>query len=349
VPLMRVSAFGRGFLDLELMLALFAGAALVALWLDRPERPRRSVAALLALWGALLAGGAALFAPGASGHAAQTAPRPLSIALDWLHLAAGSLWLGGLIGLLVLWRSLPGSRRLAGLAICVPRFSNVAFLSVLVLIGSGTGAALIHLPTLGSLWQTSYGKAVLVKVALLAGALLLAAVNLLRTRPALRRAGAGDGAARLLRGLVGGEAVLVAATLFAAAVLSSLAPPAKALAHLGSPNARTGPGPVASVVTMNGYRLEVRVDPNKVGVANDFAVRVLRGGKPVSGLGVTATFTMLDMEMPTLSYDLPERSAGLYERSAPALVMVGRWAFTFDVEPPHGAPFRILLVDRANG
>jgi copper transport protein len=159
----------------------------------------------------------------------------------------------------------------------------------------------------------------------------------------------GERAARLLRGLVGGEAVLVAGTIFAAAVLSSLPPPAKALAQLGKPAAHVGPGPVASVVSRNGYRLELHVEPNRVGVSNDFAVRILRGGRPVHGVGVTATFTMLDMDMPTLSYTLPERGNGLYERSEPALVMVGHWAFTFDFEPPHGAPFTVLVVDRANG
>jgi copper transport protein len=342
LPLLRVSAFGRGFLDLELMLGLFGAAALAALWLDRPERPRRSVAALFALGGALLAGGAA-------GHAAQTAPRSLSVVLDWLHLASASLWLGGLLGLLVLWRSLPAARRTAGLAVCVPRFSSAALVSVLVLIGSGTGAALVHVPTVSSLWQTSYGEALLVKIGLLAAALALAAVNLLRTKPALQAPEVHEAAARLLRRLVGGEALLVAAALLAAAVLSSLAPPAKALAHLGTPDAHTGPGPVTSVVNANGYRFEFHVQPNKVGVANDFAVRILRGGRPVSGLDVTATFTMLDMEMPTLSYTLPEHGDGFYERNAPALVMVGRWAFTFDIQPPHGAPFRVLLVDRANG
>jgi copper transport protein len=349
LPLLRVSAFGRGFLDLELMLALFALAALIALWLDRPERPHRSLAALLALGGALLAGGTLLLAPGASGHAAQTAPRPLSILLDWLHLASASVWLGGLVGLLVVWWSLPAARRTVGLAICVPRFSNIAFGSVLVLVASGTGAALIHLPTVGSLWQTSYGKAVAVKIVLVAAALLLASVNLLHTRPALRRPEVGDGPARLLRALVGLEVVLVAATLFAAAVLSSLAPPAKALAHLGKPAAHTGPGPVTSVVAQNGYRLEFHVQPNKVGVTNEFAVRILRGGQPVHGFRVTATFTMLDMEMPTLSYTLIEHGNGLYQRIAPALVMVGRWAFTFDFEPLRGAPFTVLVVDRANG
>jgi copper transport protein len=348
-PLMRVSSFGRGFLDLELMLALFAFAALVALWLDRPQRPGRSLAALLALTGALLAGGAALLAPGAAGHAAQTAPRPLSVALDWLHLAAGSIWFGGLLGLLVLWRSLPAARRTAGLAVCVPRFSNAAFLSVLVLIGSGTGAALLHLPTLSSIWQTSYGQAVLAKVVLLALALVLAAVNLLRTRPALEAPEVGEGTARLLRRLVGGEALIVAGIVFAAAILSSLAPPAKALASLGKPSAHTGPGPVTKTVAVDGYRLELHVQPNKVGVADAFSLRITRGGRPVENANVTATFTMLDMDMPTLSYNLPAKGDGLYARTEPALVMVGRWGFTFDVEPPHAAPFTVVVVDQANG
>ena len=37
----------------------------------------------------------------------------------------------------------------------------------MVLIASGVWASVLHLPTLASLWQTSYGVAILVKVALL--------------------------------------------------------------------------------------------------------------------------------------------------------------------------------------
>ena len=44
VPLYRVTAFGRGYEDLWLCFALFCVAAWTALWLDRPERARRSVA-----------------------------------------------------------------------------------------------------------------------------------------------------------------------------------------------------------------------------------------------------------------------------------------------------------------
>ncbi len=350
VPLMRVSAFGRGYLDLELLLALFGAAAAAALWLDRPERGRRSVAGLLSLWGALLAAGAVLLAPGASGHAAQTAPRALSLVFDWLHLGAGSIWLGGLVGLVVLWRGLPAAARISGLAVVVPRFSNVAFCSVMALLGSGIGASLLHLPTLASLWQTSYGKAILAKSALLLCAMLVASVNLLRTKPALQRqAGDAPGAARLLRRLVGVEAVLVAGAVFAAAILSSLPPPPRALASLGKPSAHTGPGPVASIVDEAGYRLELRVTPNKAAVSNDFAVRVTHGGAPVRGATVVATFTMLDMEMPTQSYRLAEASPGLYEHSAPALVMVGHWGLSFEIQPPGKQPFTVLLDDRANG
>jgi copper transport protein len=344
VPLMRTSAFGRGYLDLELLLALFAISAAAALWLDRPGR--RSVAALLSLWGALLAAGASLLVPGTAGHAAQTAPRSLSLAFDWLHITSGSVWLGGLVGVLVLWLTLPAARRVSALSTVVPRFSKVAFISVTVLLGAGIGSAVLHLPTLASLWQTSYGKTIIVKASLLVSAMLVASVNLLRTTPALRR---GEDSTGLLRRAVSVEVLLVTGTLFAAAILSSLPPPPKALASLGTPSAHTGPGPVTSVVTQNGYRLAFHVTPNKAAVPNDFAVTITRGGGPVRRADVIATFTMLDMEMPTQAYRLAERSPGLYEHAAPALVMVGRWGLTFEITPPGKQPFTVVLVDRANG
>ncbi len=353
VPLARASAFGRGYLDLELVIALFALAALVAICIDRPERRERSVAELLALIGALVAGAAALLVPGLAGHAAETSPRGLSLALDWLHLAAGSLWIGGLVGLLVVWVSLGAGRRLAGLAVVVPRFSRVAFVAVMLLIASGTWAAVLHLPTLSSLWQTSYGKALLVKIALLGAAMLLASGNLVRNTPRLQAAAAQPtlalGAARLLRALVSGEVLLVVAAIFAAAVLSSLAPPAKALATVGQASAHVGPGPVTEVVNRDGYRLEFHVNPNRAAVPNSFAVRVTRNGTPVRRADVTASFTMLDMEMGGLAYHLPETRPGLYQRSAPALVMVGHWGLGFDIRPPGGPPLSVFLVDKANG
>jgi copper transport protein len=353
VPLLRDSAFGRGYLDLELVFGLFVVAAGLALWIDRPERERRSVAELLSVGGAFAGAAAVLLVPGLAGHAAQYSPRGAALLFDWLHLLAGSIWVGGLIGLLVLWRSFPVARRVAGLVVCVPRFSNTAFVSVLTLIGSGIGASLIHLPTFASLWQTSYGQTLLVKIGLLSAAMLLAAVNLLRTRPRLlayrERPELAPGAASLLRRLVAGEVLLVVGAVIAAAVLTSLAPPAKGLARAGNPSARVGPGRVAEVVNKNGYRIELRVSPNRAAVPNSFSVAITRGGAPTRGAEVVSGFTMLDMEMGTQSYALTETSPGMYTRSAPALVMVGHWGLSFEITPPGKAPFTILLVDRANG
>jgi copper transport protein len=348
VPLYRVTAFGRGYLDLELCFALFTVAAWVALWVDRPDRDRRSVAELASTSGAGLAAAAVLMIPGASGHAAQTSPRGLSLALDWLHLLAGSLWLGGLVGLLVLWFAVRGS--VGVLSVVVPRFSNVAFVSVVVLLGAGTGATINHMPAVNALWGTGYGVAILVKIGLLTCALALAARNLLRTKPALAAAGAGaESAARLLRNLVGGEAVIVTGAVFTAALLSSLAPPPPSFALQNSALARVGPGRVAETVHRNGYTLEVLVSPNKAAAPDSFALRLLKNGAPVRGASITLAFNHLEMQMPQQQYQLRETQPGVYSRSAPALIMVGRWGLTFNVAPPGAPSFNALIVDQANG
>ena len=352
VPLFRVTAFGRSYVDLEICFALFCAAAGIALWLDRPEREHRSVAELLSTGGALLAAAAVLLVPGLAGHAAQTAPRGVSVMLDWVHLVSGSLWIGGLIGLLVLWRSLPALQRLAGLVVCVPRFSNVAFFSVVFLLASGVGATVIHMPILAALWETSYGKTILVKIGLLAAAMLLGAVNLLRSKPRLvaaRDEEAGRPAATLLRRTIGGETLLLTAAVFAAALLSSFAPPAAALAKEGSALAKVGPGPVGTVVHQGPYTLRVLVHPNKAVVPNSFALALTKNGKPVRRADVTLSLSMLDMQMANQELQLTETQPGIYARPAPALVMVGHWGLEFNVMPKSGSPFTALVVDHATG
>ena len=139
------------------------------------------------------------------------------------------------------------------------------------------------------------------------------------------------------------------AAVFAAAVLSSLAPPSKALGAETSALAQVGPGPVASVVREGGYTLKVLVTPNKAAAPNDFALKITKGGKPVVGASVTVTFAMLDMEMANQTYALSESGPGVYSHPAPALVMVGHWGLAFTVTPQGGQPFTALVVDHATG
>lgn len=347
LPLLRVTAFGRGYVDLEICFALFCAAVGSAILVDRPERAERSVAELAAAVGVACAAAAALVVPGASGHAAQTSPRGLSLALDWLHLASASLWIGGLAGLLVLWWALPAAARLPGLAIVVPRFSAVAFWSVGVLLATGIVATVLHMPILAALWDTRYGQMILVKSGLLLAAMTLGAFNLLRAKPALA-ASRGE-AVGWLRRSVSVETVVVAGAVLAAALLTSLAPPASALAREGSALAHVGPGRVASVVQKDGYTLKVVVSPNRAVAANSFGLEIQKGGAPVRGAQVTLTFGMLDMQMADQKFQLTETSPGVYSRLAPALVMAGHWSLSFDVTPRSGAPFTAVVVDRAAG
>jgi copper transport protein len=353
VPLYRVTAFGRAYLDLAICFALFCLAAWTALWVDRPGAERRSIAELAAGTGAVLAATAALMIPGAAGHAAQTTPRGFSLLFDWLHLVSGSLWLGGLAGLLVLWFTLQSARRVTALSVVVPRFSNVALVSVLVLLGSGTGATIFHMPAINALWDTGYGIAILVKIAILTVAVALASGNLLWVKPRLsaarQRPELAGSAARLLRVLIGGEAILVAGAVFVAAVLSSLAPPPPAFVLQNSALASVGPGRVAATVRRAGYVLQVLVSPNKAAAPDSFALRITRNGQPVRGASVTLTFNHTEMEMPQQEYQLTETQPGLYSRAAPALIMVGKWSLGFQVTPAGAPPFTALILDQANG
>jgi copper transport protein len=193
-----------------------------------------------------------------------------------------------------------------------------------------------------------------VKIGVLMLALGLAAVNLLRNTPRLQasrdRPILGAGAASLLRRLVGGEVALVVVAIFVAGVLSSLAPPPKALAGIGHAAASVGPGAVTRVVNHGPYRLAFQIAPNQAAVPNAFSVKITKDGKPVTGASVVAKFTMLDMEMGQQAYRLDPKPGAFYAKtSVPSLVMVGHWGLTFTVTPPGAPPFDVLLIDKAEG
>jgi copper transport protein len=224
---------------------------------------------------------------------------------------------------------------------------------VVVLAGAGVGEAIEHMPAVDALWETGFGVAILVKTGLLCLAMAIASGNLLRSKPSLvgarTRPELGEPAAHLLRGLVSGEVLVVAGVVFAAALLSSLAPPPPAFALQSSALAHVGPGRVAQTVNHDGYQLQVLVSPNKAAAPDSFALRITRGGKPVRGADVSLTFNHTEMQMPQQEYQLTETAPGVYTRAAPALVMVGRWALSFQVTPVGGPPFTALILDQANG
>jgi copper transport protein len=163
--------------------------------------------------------------PSLAGHSLDRGQwRPLNVVADTLHIGAAALWIGGLLALAVavprLARALPEEQRTRFTGTLVPRLSAVALGSVAVIAATGLTRALSELSAVSQLWSTGYGRALLVKTALLLGLVGLGWAN--RTRLVPRIAAPGAGAA--LRRNVSVELVLLAGVVVGVAFLTDLAP-----------------------------------------------------------------------------------------------------------------------------
>ena len=180
-------------------------------------------------WAVTLAGVLALLGSfPLTGHAVDHPLGPLvGVGLHGLHLAGAALWLGTLA--LILAAALPELRRRADGEAHLARL--VEGYSPLALTGAGTATAaglLISLNTVASwraLIETVYGRALLVKLLVLAGVIALGFYNWRRVRPAL---GAEPGARPLTRSA---SAELVIGTLVLAVTAVLVALPAPGLDH----------------------------------------------------------------------------------------------------------------------
>ncbi|CAB4924253.1 unannotated protein [freshwater metagenome] len=186
-----------------------------------------AVLALLALWPMAL-----------TGHGASTANHDEAVNLQFFHLAGTSVWLGGLVALVLARRQLGDT-----LLVTVRRYSTLAACCLALVSVSGLLGAWLRLPSLSSA-LSSYGVLL---------ALKLAAVVLLgiagwwhrRRTVAALASGAGGAFARL----VSLEVVVLAAAAGLGVALSRTSPPApqgapQPLTAAESLLGRTLPGPL---------------------------------------------------------------------------------------------------------
>ncbi|RIJ76914.1 hypothetical protein D1871_09860 [Nakamurella silvestris] len=122
------------------------------------------------------------------GHTRGPKSDPVMVASDLVHVIAASVWFGGLIALIVTLRRAArrgdDAVRTAGL---VARFSVLAGWTVAALGVSGVVMAWTVLDNWAALVDTGYGQSLLVKVALVVGAVLIAWWNRARLVPAISR------------------------------------------------------------------------------------------------------------------------------------------------------------------
>lgn len=208
-PLATKTRFGIAFVAMTLGYAIVTAFVLLAWILDRPRL----------LWPAFLLGLGFTTGLSLSGHQGVEPNSTFLTGLaDWLHLAAAMLWVGGLVALAsCVWPLAPALRRTAFLG-----FSRIATVLVAVLVLAGTYLSISRLPVVSDLWTTTYGQALLVKLAIVCVALGWGAAHHFFVRPRLER---GDAPRGLRRSLIG-ESTVAIFVLLAAAILVNARPPA---------------------------------------------------------------------------------------------------------------------------
>jgi copper transport protein len=153
-----------------LQAALAVTLALTALALRYSEhRDKRALSVLTLALGAVMS-----ITPALSGHASVAGN--LAIVADTAHVIAAALWTGGL-GFLFLALKLAKEDRWPLATRAVPRFSNMAVISVVVLLVAGIISGYLQVRTWSALWETEYGLLLLGKVALVLPLLALGAYN----------------------------------------------------------------------------------------------------------------------------------------------------------------------------
>ncbi|UWZ35775.1 copper resistance protein CopC/CopD [Dactylosporangium roseum] len=210
-----------------------------------------------------------------SGHPSASPVPTLTVVADVAHLAAMSVWLGGLVMLFGFLLRQANTRELTAI---VPVWSGWALFAITVLVLAGTAQALVEIGTIDALTGTTYGRLVITKVALLAVVLAVAAYSRQLTNRrfvpvAAERAdedGAedeADGAApavgggdrRLLRRTVLTEVAVAVVVLAVTSVLVQTTPARSAQAD------RTPSGPFTGTMSTNLMKLQVDVSPATVG------------------------------------------------------------------------------------
>jgi len=178
--------------EIVVLVAILLGAYTL-LYARRAGQPIRLIDILFP-WVNLVLGLALLIAVTLSGHAAAVSANIVVYAAlsDWLHLLAASLWIGGMLYVALIYlpilKQRPALEQTRSLLDILPRYSPLAIAGVLIMAITGPFNATVHMYSWQQLLTTAYGRALDVKVLLIAALLLTSAVHVGLLRPRLAKA-----------------------------------------------------------------------------------------------------------------------------------------------------------------
>lgn len=209
---MADTRFGRAFIIMTLGFALVLALLFMTWLLDRT----------IFMWPALVFSVLLVSGLSLSGHdGVDPGSSWKSELADWVHITAASFWVGGLIAMVgVVWYGAPELRR-----VVFRRFSDLATISIALVLAAGIYLSIVRLPHLHDLWSVGYGQVLLVKIGLVCCVLAWGGVHRFLIVPRLDRSDSGGFLTRIGRSLAGESLVGVSVLLVAAILVDSKPPP----------------------------------------------------------------------------------------------------------------------------
>ncbi len=320
------SLFGAGLGDLRDVLGSTFGAVMLvrlgvvcaAAFLLRPllRGTGGDNRADLALLGVL--GVAALATWPLTGHPTASPVAGVSVVVDAIHLSSMAVWLGGLVMLVSFLLPRADERELGAI---LPIWSRWAFAAVGALILAGVVQALIEVSSFSGLIDTTYGRLVLVKAALAATAIGIAAWA---RRLVLSRSAAST--PRPLRRAVLAELAITAVVLGFTSVLVQIPPPRTAEA------AETGTTTTTVTQTLRNDTMSLQVDvfPATVGNNSIHLYAYTPDSKPLPVVEWTATAALTSKNIEPIEIPLL-RITDFHAVGDIALPTAGEWTMKFTV------------------
>ena len=289
--------FGEGSL---LRLAFLVVLGVVLLGVIRPSFSS-------ALWGFAFGAGLAVVATfGWAGHAATGDLHEIGLPADIAHLAAVSLWLGGLTVLALCVLPRRDERELGRV---VPAFSRLALVCVAIIVATGVFQGWRQTRSIDALDSTTYGRLLIVKVLI-----FVVLVGLAWTARRWVHGRAHDGSVGAFARTITMEVGLAVAVIAVTGLLVNAQPARTALAQ-----------PYSTELTAGPLLVDVTVDPAKAGPADVHVYTLDQQGQVKAVAEVDVSLRLPDRDVGPLSVPMERAGPGHFASYGFRLPFPGAW------------------------
>jgi copper transport protein len=264
-----------------------------------------------------------------------------SVLVDYVHLLAVAVWIGGLIAIALVIRPAlaplePESRGVA-LFVLLKRFSGLAVFALSLIIATGIFNALIHVPRASDLSSSTYGLTLLSKILLMTPLLVLGALHHVAVNPQRFESLAARRFVRLPASLRL-EVFFALAVIFVAGWLPATPPP------IPSESRGQVEAPIQTL-TVEDYDVELTINPGAVG-SNAYDVRITQTGQAVDAEAVRLRFSLPEAGLYSAPLIMDETEPGLWVSASGDVDRVATWDVyvDFDAAQPFRAAFQWPIV-----